>query len=372
MEELDDDIDVSRVRQILAEIGHELPVAADRADQRLAAYYVSATGVGTAELRAHLTALLPEYMVPTYLVPLPEIPLTVNGKFDRKALPDPGVGRPELASAYVAPSTETEHQLAAIWRDMLRLPEVGVHDNFFDLGGDSVTSVRVAAAARRLGMALTARDVFAHHTIAELAQVIDGAAPSDERGGATDAPWESRVGPQDAARIVAQLGATASSIEDVYPLTPTQAGMLYHYLRSPDTATYFGQGTCTFAGPVDGGRLAEAWRLVCDRHQGATPVVAARHAGPGRPGRPAAGLAGARLAGPLRRTGARRPRRAPRGPTGGRFRPRRRRAAHELLPGARARREPLRLEQPSRGSRRLVGPPGVPRGVGDLRVAGRR
>ncbi len=266
MEELDDDIDVSRVRQILAEIGHELPVAADRADQRLAAYYVSATGVGTAELRAHLTALLPEYMVPTYLVPLPEIPLTVNGKFDRKALPDPGVGRPELASAYVAPSTETEHQLAAIWRDMLRLPEVGVHDNFFDLGGDSVTSVRVAAAARRLGMALTARDVFAHHTIAELAQVIDGAAPSDERGGATDAPWESRVGPQDAARIVAQLGATASSIEDVYPLTPTQAGMLYHYLRSPDTATYFGQGTCTFAGPVDGGRLAEAWRLVCDRH----------------------------------------------------------------------------------------------------------
>ena len=267
MEELDDDIDVGRVRQILAEIGHELPVTAARADQRLAAYYVSSSGLGTAELRAHLTALLPEYMVPTYLVPLPGIPLTVNGKFDRDALPDPGAGRPELASAYVAPGTETEHRLAAIWREMLRLPEVGVHDNFFDLGGDSVTSVRVAAAARRLGMGLTARDVFAHHTIAELARVIDGAAPSDASGEPTDAPWESRVGPDDAARIVAQLGAaTVASIEDVYPLTPTQAGMLYHHLRSPGEATYFGQGTCSFAGPVDGARLAEAWRLVCDRH----------------------------------------------------------------------------------------------------------
>ena len=127
-------------------------------------------------------------MVPSYLVPLPELPLTVNGKVDRAALPDPRQARPASASAFVAPSTETERRLAAIWADVFKLDAVGVHDNFFEIGGDSITSIQVVAAARRQGLALSAREIFEHQTIAALAARLDARASAAVPPGARPAP----------------------------------------------------------------------------------------------------------------------------------------------------------------------------------------
>ena len=120
MKELEDQIDVANVRRILREVGYEMPLEDALSEKRLAAWYVARGAVDPAGLRAHLAATLPAYMVPSYLVPLPELPLTGNGKVDRAALPDPRRTRLASASAFVAPSTETERRLAAIWAEVFK------------------------------------------------------------------------------------------------------------------------------------------------------------------------------------------------------------------------------------------------------------
>jgi hypothetical protein len=105
------------------------------------------------------------------MVVLEELPLTANGKVDRKALPVPE-GRPE-GLEYVAPRTPVEETLAAIWAEVLHLDRVGVHDNFFEIGGHSLLAVRVAALAREaLGVDLSIRTLFEHPSVAEQAQRI--------------------------------------------------------------------------------------------------------------------------------------------------------------------------------------------------------
>src|SRR5258706_4268013 len=116
-------------------------------------------------------------MIPSAFVVLNELPLTANGKLDRKALPAPE-GRPEVAD-YVGPRTPAEQILAAIWRDVLKLDRVGIDDNFFALGGDSIQSIHVVARASAAGLPLTARQMFEHQTIAGLAAVA-GSAPAIE------------------------------------------------------------------------------------------------------------------------------------------------------------------------------------------------
>jgi amino acid adenylation domain-containing protein/non-ribosomal peptide synthase protein (TIGR01720 family) len=136
------------------------------------------------ELRAHLSQSLPEYMIPSVFVSLDAIPLTSNGKVDRRALPDPHGTRPELATEYEAPKTEQEQILARILCELLGLERVGVHDSFFELGGDSISSVQLVARARRHGIGLTVRQVFEQPTIrgqAAIASKLTGQTQSEER-----------------------------------------------------------------------------------------------------------------------------------------------------------------------------------------------
>ncbi len=94
---------------------------------------------------------LPDYMVPAAFVFLDTLPLTNNGKIDRKALPAPEQQRPELSRRYAAPTTPNEKSLAAIWSNVLRVEQVGIHDNFFELGGDSILSIQVIASGEAGG-----------------------------------------------------------------------------------------------------------------------------------------------------------------------------------------------------------------------------
>ena len=137
--------------------------------KRLVGYVVPvAGGMDDGELKDHLRVRLPDYMVPSQFVELEALPLTPNGKLDRKALPEPGVIE---GAAYVAPRTQAERSLAAIWADVLgRGPEsISIHDNFFALGGDSILSIRVIAKARQAGLGLEARDIFEQQTLERLA-----------------------------------------------------------------------------------------------------------------------------------------------------------------------------------------------------------
>ncbi|WP_339494066.1 non-ribosomal peptide synthase/polyketide synthase [Pseudomonas sp. EA_35y_Pfl1_P108] len=132
-------------------------------------------------LRRALKTRLPDYMVPTHLMFLERMPLTPNGKLDRKGLPRPDVS--QMQQVYVAPQSELEQKIAAIWSDVLRLPRVGLHDNFFELGGDSIISIQVVSRARQAGVRFTPKDLFQHQTVQSLAAVAregEGAVVKDQ------------------------------------------------------------------------------------------------------------------------------------------------------------------------------------------------
>ena len=150
-------------------------VGAERDLQALAAYVVlaepgqSSDGIAE-ELKAHVDAGLPGYMVPATFTILDAIPLTSSGKVDRKALPDPDSAID--GDNYEPPRNANEQQLADIWSALLKRPDIGIHDNFFDLGGDSILSIQIVSRARQAGLSLNPRDVFEYQTIAELAGII--------------------------------------------------------------------------------------------------------------------------------------------------------------------------------------------------------
>ena len=199
-------------------------------DRRLVAYFVAENSeVPATSLRNYLKERLPEYMIPSAFVSLPQLPLTANGKVDRRALPAAGSARPELSRAYTEPSNEIEEALAAIWANALGLERVGIHDNFFELGGDSILSVRVLAKAKEIGLEFSLQQLFQYQTIAALAEQLNRSesepAPVQDEG-----PF-SLISETDRAKLPADL-------EDAYPLAMLQAGMLYHMAYSPGEMIY--------------------------------------------------------------------------------------------------------------------------------------
>src|SRR6185312_14441572 len=151
--------------------------------QRLVAYYTSSSSgdaeqeiVGAEQLRLHLSASLPDYMVPAAYVRLESLPLTHNGKLDRKALPAPDSDA-YSTPAYEPPQGEIETKLAQVWAEVLKLGKVGRHDNFFDLGGHSLLAVRVMVRVREaLQVEVTIKDLFAHPVLTDLARALAGAS----------------------------------------------------------------------------------------------------------------------------------------------------------------------------------------------------
>lgn len=201
-------------------------------------------------LRALLRARLPDYMVPAHILPLECLPLTANGKVDRSALP-----APEAAPVGdTAPRTAVEASLAAVWCEVLGRERVGVHDNFFALGGDSILGLQIVARARRQGLALTARNIFEGQSVAELALLARPCAGAqDQAAPLADLTVEEREG----------LDATA--LEDAYPLSPLQKGMLFHALEAPGAGHYVNQLSAAVGG-LDLDRLGTAWAAAVQRH----------------------------------------------------------------------------------------------------------
>ncbi|NKY14107.1 non-ribosomal peptide synthetase, partial [Streptomyces somaliensis] len=134
-------------------------------------------------VRAKLAGMLPAYMVPTLLLPIDALPLTPNGKVDRRALPAPDWSRLSEES-YEAPETVTEEALAEIWAGILGLERVGVHDNFFDIGGDSVRSIQVVGAVETaLGVRMPTRALFTHQTLRAFAEAVEEAVLAELEDG---------------------------------------------------------------------------------------------------------------------------------------------------------------------------------------------
>ncbi|NEZ64781.1 amino acid adenylation domain-containing protein [Leptolyngbyaceae cyanobacterium CCMR0082] len=204
IDELNDEIDVADVERILQEIGYE-DEQINKA--QLAAYYVGQTS--TADLRRFLAQRLPSNLVPAYFIQLEHMPLTVHGKVNFAALPDPKASRPELQAEFVAPATAVEKTLAKLWQQVLKVDRIGIHDNFYELGGDSIMAIQIAARMSEAGFSLSPNQIFQHPTLAKLSAVV--------------APEHEYMAPEDLTGLI--------------PLTPIQQAFFEQQSPEPEQFT---------------------------------------------------------------------------------------------------------------------------------------
>ncbi|WBW96387.1 non-ribosomal peptide synthetase [Oceanirhabdus sp. W0125-5] len=143
----------------------------DKRGKYLCAYIVIKREVTVDEIREHLGKTLPDYMIPSYFKHIDKIPLTSNGKVNKKALPEPD-GNIITGVEYVAPRNEIETKLKTIWEEVLGVEVVGINDNFFSLGGDSIKAIQVASRLNKYGLKMDIKDLFKYHSIGQLSRFI--------------------------------------------------------------------------------------------------------------------------------------------------------------------------------------------------------
>ncbi|MER6104112.1 amino acid adenylation domain-containing protein [Streptomyces sp. NPDC001832] len=233
---LDDQVKIRGNRVELGEVRNHLTALAGVRDAivvdrttpsrgtHLVGYYVADEGVQLTDLRPRLLETLPEFMVPAFFVRIDSIPLTANGKADRGRLPTPTV---EADAGAAAPANEIEAKIAAAWAAVLGTEEIGVDQDYYSLGGDSIMMLRIQAEARRAGVHFTLADMVHNPTVAALTARATTSSP-DVR----DAPLEpfALVSGVDRARM--------ADLADAYPATRLHLGLLYHSREHERTAVY--------------------------------------------------------------------------------------------------------------------------------------
>jgi len=228
-------------------------------DKRLLAYVTTKAGesIKVADLRGMLQTKLPDYMVPSAFIPLDRMPLSANGKIDRKALPVPELARPELERQFVAPRTPMEAALARIWRELLGLDRIGVYDDFFELGGHSLLASRVVSRLRwEFKMTLPLRSLFETPTIAALACEID----------ALQRTIDSRLGERGVWSGVPEISALEARPEEL-PLSFAQERLWFLDRLEPQSALYNIPMALSLSGALDAEALRRCLDEVVRRHE---------------------------------------------------------------------------------------------------------
>ncbi|WP_050498700.1 non-ribosomal peptide synthetase [Serratia marcescens] len=246
-------------------------------DKRLVAWVVPAVDVAeetlAGALRQHVSAALPDYMVPSAWVVVVALPLSPNGKLDRRALPEPQGAQSQ--AAYEAPQGEHETLLAAIWRELLNVERVGRHDNFFELGGHSLLAVKLMAQLRRAGWGANVQTLFSTPTLSALAQAMSAQGEVDIPenrilpGGASITPEMlplATLSQPEIDAVVAQVPGGVANVQDIYALSPLQEGILFHHLLAERGDPYQLSAVLRF----DSRARLDAWlaamQQVIDRH----------------------------------------------------------------------------------------------------------
>ena len=199
--------------------------------------YLVGDAPSVTDLRETLAERLPSYMIPAAFVTLDALPLTNNGKLDKRALPAPQAEREDENRAVDPPRSDTEAQLLSIWKEVLRQERIGIHDSFFERGGDSILSIHILSKARQAGLKLTARQIFERPTIARLAEVAERA---------------------EQPKIEEKLP------EGAFPLTPIQKWFFDQNL--PDASFYNQAFVFTLNRPIATETLEAALTKLCAHH----------------------------------------------------------------------------------------------------------
>jgi arthrofactin-type cyclic lipopeptide synthetase B len=215
-------------------------------DGQLLAWFTERLNVEIEDLRSHLQAQLPQTLVPAAYVRLQALPLTANGKLDRKALPEPDQ-MAWLSREYAAPQGSVEIALAQIWSDVLKVEQIGRHDNFFELGGHSLLAVTLIERMRQVDLSTDVRVLFSQPTLAALAAAVgsgrevavpDNLIPADCTHITADMLTLVQLDQASIERIVATVPGGAANVQDIYPLAPLQEGILYHHLSAAQGDPY--------------------------------------------------------------------------------------------------------------------------------------
>ncbi|RON51638.1 non-ribosomal peptide synthetase [Pseudomonas frederiksbergensis] len=243
-------------------------------EKRLVAYFTADDAVDLENLRAHLQARLPDYMVPAAYVRLDSLPLTANGKLDRKSLPAPDQAS-IITRGYEAAIGDTEITLARLWSQVLNVEQVGRHDHFFELGGHSLLAVNLIEQMRQVGLSADVRVLFGQPTLAALAAAVGGGNEIVVPANGITADC-LRITPamlplasldQDAIdRIVATVPGGTANVQDIYPLAPLQEGILYHHISAGQGDPYVLQSLFAFDSEPRLQAFAQALQGVINRH----------------------------------------------------------------------------------------------------------
>ncbi|KAG0350181.1 hypothetical protein BGZ54_003980, partial [Gamsiella multidivaricata] len=250
-------------------------VLGDGSDKRLVAYVVSEPKDDLVHtLRSHVAARLPEYMMPTAIVRLDALPLTNNGKIDRRALPNPD--EDTLArGVYEAPQGETEVTIASIWSELLGVNRISRHDSFFAMGGHSLLVVKMLERLHRISWTVSIRTLFESPTLSILAQALyKHQAVSVPPNLIT--PQTIALTPEmlplidltqeDIDRIVSRVPGGITNIQDIYTLSPLQDGILFHHLLASEGDPYLLTSYMAFEDRALLDRYLEAFQKVVNRH----------------------------------------------------------------------------------------------------------
>jgi amino acid adenylation domain-containing protein/thioester reductase-like protein len=248
-------------------------------EQRLVAYIVpvSTDEIDTGTLRSELKSFLPDYMIPSAFVVLPAFPRTPSGKLDRNALPAPDISS-FTTRDYEAPRPGIEEMIAGIWQSLLRVDRIGRHDNFFELGGHSLLIVRMLERLRAEGKSVSIRCVFERPTIIDLASSLG----AESQGSAAIPPnlipaESSTITPEmlplvqltqsEIDRIVATVPGGAANVQDIYPLTPLQEGLVFHSLLDEEHGdTYVLTMLLSVSSRIVFDKMVGGLRATIDRH----------------------------------------------------------------------------------------------------------
>lgn len=240
-----------------SDVGEAVAVVFDEAENapKIAAYFSAEKELKNADLRDFLRFKLPEYAVPAIFIQVDEIPLNKNGKVDFSALPAPQSFYARTKRKMVAPRNELENLLAKIWRDVLSKEEIGVSENFFDLGGDSIRSVQVSAKIKKSGWQIELQDLFKYQTIEQLAAVLK---PS-EKNVVESTEKFALVSEKERAKLPPNLA-------DAYPLTLLQSGMLFHGELETDSDLYHNIAGVHLRMPFSEEKLRRAINILTTKH----------------------------------------------------------------------------------------------------------
>ncbi|CRM47348.1 non-ribosomal peptide synthetase [Pseudomonas sp. 58 R 3] len=267
-------IELGEIETRLAEQPHVREAVVLAREGRLVAYFTETQPLEVETLRNSLQACLPEYMVPAAYVRLDHLPLTANGKLDRKALPEPGL-EALISRGYEAPEGEVETTLAQIWADVLKLAQVGRHDNFFELGGHSLLAVGLVERMRQAGLQADVRVLFSQPTLAALAAAVGAgnevAVPVNriDAGCTRITPDLLPLATLDQAsidRIVAHVPGGVANVQDIYALAPLQEGLLYHHISAEQGDPYQQHALFAFDSRQRLDGFVQALQHVIDRH----------------------------------------------------------------------------------------------------------